>query len=113
MSEDPLSGMSEAEVQQLGADRTRMFVYISLIDAIPLLALFAALANIINYGITIALFLVASVVVWFTITATINKMPESAPAALRRPIQMLRVAFSGGLLLTAVVVWFIFQNPTN
>jgi hypothetical protein len=105
--------MSEADVQQLGADRTRMFIYISLIDAIPLLALFAALANIINYGISIALFLVASVVVWFTITATINKMPESAPAPMRRPIQMLRIAFTGGLLLTALVVWFIFQNPTN
>jgi len=26
---------------------------------------------------------------------------------------MLRIAFSGGLLLTALVVWFIFQNPAN
>jgi hypothetical protein len=105
--------MSEDDIKQMGVDRTRMFMNIALVDAIPLISLAAALAHVINYGITIALFIVASVVVWFIITATINKMPESAPAELRRPIRMLRIAFSGGLLLTAVVVWFIFQNPAN
>ncbi len=113
MSIDPYEGMSEADVQQLGADRTRMFLYIAIAEGIPLLSLVAALANIIKYGVTIALLLVAAVVNWFIITATIAKMPESTPEAMRRPTRMLRLAFTASPLLIAVVVWFIFNGASS
>jgi len=105
--------MSPGEARQLGADRTRMFMWIGVTEAVPLIGIIAAFAHVIPYQVTIALFLVAAVVIWFIVSAYIKKMPPSTPPEIRRSTKMLRLAFSGACVLIPFVIYSIFNGGTG